>query len=88
MSFIKSPDVREQRETEVYFGDELVTVHFDYHEWSEGHPYGEGSAYQTHSDCSGHWFLVDGEEKSYRDLVHSHGAKTVDEAIKLAEEIA
>jgi len=85
-----SDTILEQREAEVHIGeyDDSLVVHFDYHEWFEGHPYGDTTAYERLSETSEHFYLLNGEDKSYEDLVKLYGEKLVDAAIKQAEDLA
>jgi hypothetical protein len=83
MSYHRSPSIREDREYigEVY--DELsesyftVTVAYNYHEWSEGHPYGDTTAYERLSETSIESYELEGDNISREELVHKFGEEQV-----------
>lgn len=85
MSYYKSPAINEDRmyETELY--DDLsesyfeASVHYHYHEWSEGHPYGETTAYERLSETEIQWYELEGDEVSREDLVLRFGEDQVKE---------
>ena len=88
MSYFRSPDINEQRtgSTEIEHGEDTfeLKVTFNYHEWSEGHPYGDTTAYEQCSENSDEEYELDGEDIEYDALVAKFGdeaQKAIDRAI-------
>jgi len=90
MSYTPGESINEQREIDTLIGDyeDKLTVHFDYREWSEGHPYGDTTAYERLSECTEHWYLLNDEEVSREKLVELYGEEAVVSATTNAEERA
>lgn len=88
MSYFLSQEINEQRTgtTTVEVGEEELElkVTFHYHEWSEGHPYGDTTAYEQCSENSDEEYELDGQEIGYDALVAKLGdeaQKAIDRAI-------
>ena len=77
-------DEREGIDEDEYLKE--LTVYFDYHEWSEGHPYGEGSAYERLSEWAWTELQVDEDTVTYDQLVEIVGKENADRLIENAVE--
>ena len=92
MSYFSSPSINEQRsgsttievEKEDDFVEHELTVTFNYHEWSEGHPYGDTTAYERCSENSDEEYELDGESVTHDQLVEKFGADEAQKAIDRA----
>lgn len=79
MSYFSSPAIKEDREYEGEVYDELsesyftVTIAYSYHEWSEGHPYGDTTAYERLSESSIESYELEGDNISREELVQRFG---------------
>ena len=89
MSYFRSPPINEDREYEGEVYDELsesyftVTIAYNYHEWSEGHPYGDTTAYERCSETSIESYELEGDNISREELVERFGE---DQIARLEEE--
>lgn len=88
MSYLSFPDIRERRtgSTTVEVGEEELEleVSFEYHEWSEGHPYGDTIAYERLSEMDDEEYELEGEALTYDQLVARLGQEAADAAIERA----
>lgn len=58
-----------------------IEVEIDYHEWSEGHPYGDTTAYERLSDWDLEAIYLDGQPVSMDDLRSRFGDEQASEAL-------
>lgn len=66
--------------------EHILTVYFDYREWSEGHPYGSTTAYEHLCETSNQSYELDGRDATYEELAARFGSEVTDKAIERAEE--
>jgi len=90
MSYYSLPEIREQRYGSVIIYREFcggwfeseITMHYFYHEWSEGHPCGDTYAYERLTEIGDEEYELDGESLNYDELVERIGQKETDQAIE------
>ena len=87
MSYTSLPSINESREGQTYIGeDQVLLVEFMYHEWSEGHPYSDRTAYERLWETESETYYLDDEPISYSRLVSQFGKEAVDQGIRAAIE--
>lgn len=92
MSWFSSSPIREQRsgtasievQQGVEYEEHILLVHYEYSEWSEGHPCGEGTAYERLSDVTICSYELDGESATQQELVKRFGQEQFDKAVSAA----
>jgi hypothetical protein len=95
VSYYRSSDIQEQRSgsttIEVEKDDDVqefeLTVTFQYHEWSEGHPYGDADAYEHFSETDDEEYELDSNIITHDELLAQFGDE-VQKAIERAIENA
>lgn len=78
-----SPPIREDREYNGEVYDQLsesyfsVTIAYHYREWSEGHAYGDTTAYERLSETSIESYELEGDNITREELVTKFGEEAI-----------